>query len=224
MDSHVDPARLHALLDRARRDLDRTEVENDTQLAARAAVGGDDIAQLQTAAALENLAVSLYTAALTLPALRGGDGTVTAFVTATRNQHADHAAAFNTAVTQAGGGVQTNPDPTYDRIVQNAPFATMDDVVVLAARLENVMTQTYVRSTADAGIPALRALFASVAAVEAQHQAVLLAAGAVLQAAPTTSLSLQPAVARLPAAVGWAGFPVAVTPVTNAAPPAEGAL
>lgn len=184
----------------------------------------DDIAVLQTAASLENVAVSTYTAALELDSVRSANATVLAFVTTTRNQHADHAAAFNAAVTQAGGMVQTNPDARYETLVQGAPLTTIADVVALAAQLEDVATQTYVRAATLVSTPTLRSLFVSVAAVEAQHRAVLLFVGPLLGSTLPAQVTLHPDVARLPAAIGSVGFPAAVTPMTKASPPDEGAL
>lgn len=221
MDTHVDEARLAALLRRAG-DLHRGAAH--TSLRAARAETDADIASLQTAAALENLAVSFYTSALGLDAVRLATGSLRAFVTATRNQHADHAAAYNAAVTRAGGAVQTNPDPRYAALVQGAPFATVGDVVTLAAGLEDVATQTFVRSATVAGAPALRSLFVSVAAVEAQHRAVLLAVRDLLGTEPGAKVALPTALSRLHAAIGSAGFPDAVIAVTNASPSGEGAV
>lgn len=218
VDTHVDDTRLQALLDRAR------PLHRSRSAGITAPAPDEDVAALQTAASLENVAVSVYTAALDLDAVRGANATVRTFLTTTRNQHADHAAAFNAAVTQAGGAVQTNPDPRYDAVVQEAPFRTVADVVTLASRIEDAAAQTYVRATALASTPALRSLFVSVAAVEAQHSAVLLAVRALLAAAPAGQVTLQPAVGGLPAPVGSVGFPATVIPTTGASPPDEGAL
>jgi hypothetical protein len=222
VETHVDEARLQTLLDQSRL-LHRHPVRSVAP-ASLTAAPADDIALLQTAASLENVAVSTYTAALNLDAVRAGNATVLAFVTTTRNQHADHAAAFNAAVTQAGGMVQTNPDPKYAALVQAAPLTRVTDVVTLATELEDVATQTYVRAVTLASTPALRSLFVSVAAVEAQHRSILLAVGALLDAKTTAQVTLHPDVTLLPAATGSIGFPASVTPVTKASPPGEGAL
>ncbi|HEY5335859.1 MAG TPA: ferritin-like domain-containing protein [Mycobacteriales bacterium] len=222
MKTHVDEARLQSLLDQSRT-LHRG-VAHDIAPAGLAAAQADDMAMLQTAASLENVAVSTYTAALNLEAVRGGNATVVAFLTTTRNQHADHAAAFNAAVTRAGGMVQTNPDPKYAALVQQAPLTTVADVLTLAVDLEDVATQTFVRAATLAGTPALRSLFVSVAAVEAQHRAILLTVASVLDATPAVAVTLHPDVARLPAATGSIGFPTSTTAVTQASPRDEGAL
>src|ERR1700756_3419690 len=79
-----------------------------------AAAGSADVSMLQTAAAIENLAVAVYTTATTLPPTVSGAAipTVKAFVTMTIKQHTDHAAAFNAAAMQLGGKAQTNNDQT----------------------------------------------------------------------------------------------------------------
>lgn len=61
-----------------------------------------DVQMLQTAAAIENLAVAAYTTALTLPFIGGAsaNGVVKAFAQMTMAQHAQHARAFNGAVTR----------------------------------------------------------------------------------------------------------------------------
>lgn len=223
METPVDATRLQTLLEQSRA-LHRSSPQGIAPAAVNVPAPNDDIAVLQTAASLENVAVSTYSAALDLDAVRSGNATVLAFVTTTRDQHADHAAAFNAAVTQAGGMVQTNPDPRYDALVQRAPLRTVADVVTLAMALEDVAAQTYVRAASLAHTPALRSLFVSVAAVEAQHRAILLAVGALLGAKPSMQVTLHPDVARLPGLIGSVGFPDSVTPVANASPPAEGAL
>lgn len=217
MDTSVDEARLRVLMARSR------TLHADAGAGVPAAAAGardDDIAVLQTAASLENLAVSTYTAALDLVVVTSGNPAFAAFVTATRGQHADHAMAFNAAVTQAGGAVQTDPDPRYDKIAQAAPLTSVADVVALAALLEDVTAQTYTQAATLVSTSALRSLFVSVAAVEAQHRAILLAVGDLLAA----KVALGTDVSRLPSTVGAVGFPVAFTPVTRASPASEGAI
>src|SRR5947209_15175223 len=58
-----------------------------------------DVQILQTAASLENLAVATYGTALTLPFIGGAsaNAVVKAFAMTTKDQHAQHASAFNAA-------------------------------------------------------------------------------------------------------------------------------
>ncbi len=78
-----------------------------------AAATSDDIQALQTAASLENLAVSVYTTAAGLSFIKDGNKAVSAFIAKTTTQHQAHAQAFNAAATQAGGKAQNEPDPKY---------------------------------------------------------------------------------------------------------------
>src|SRR5262245_60402720 len=111
-----------------------------------------DVQMLQTAASIENLAVATYTTALTLPFIGGGDANavVKAFVTKTKDQHTEHAAAFNAAVKKLKGRVQTNPDPVLLDVVNQAKAGLTGPgpVVDLALELEDGAAATYV---ADVG-------------------------------------------------------------------------
>ncbi|GAA2999365.1 hypothetical protein GCM10020229_09640 [Kitasatospora albolonga] len=186
----------------------------------------DDIMALQTAASLENLAVSVYQTAATLPFIKDGNKTVAAFIAKTTEQHQAHAKAFNSAATQAGGKAQTGPDPKYKAVVdQTLPtIKGPADVVKLAITLEDVAAQTYTKNVAQVSNADLRKLFASVAPVEAQHRATLLAVQALLagNAADLITIPVDPA--KLPAAAGSVGFPDAFYPTKDASPISEGAV
>ena len=77
---------------------------------------------LQTAASIENLAVSTYKTALTLPYIGGSSANpvVTKFAQVTMGQHAQHADAFNAAVKSLGGKAQHKPDPAFVPVVKKA--------------------------------------------------------------------------------------------------------
>ncbi|MFJ9516966.1 ferritin-like domain-containing protein [Kitasatospora sp. NPDC101801] len=186
----------------------------------------DDIMALQTAASLENLAISVYQTAATLPFIKDGNKTVAAFIAKTTEQHQAHAKAFNAAATQAGGKAQTSPDPKYKAVVdQTLPtIKTPADVVKLAITLEDVAAQTYTKNVGQVSNGDLRKLFASVAPVEAQHRATLLAVQALLagNAADLIAIPVDPA--KLPAAAGSVGFPDAFYPTKDASPISEGAV
>jgi hypothetical protein len=194
--------------------------------AARA--NGKDVMALQTAAGLENLAVFTYKTALTLPYIGGSsaNGVVKAFAMKTMRQHAEHGAAFNAAVRRLGGGQQTGTDPKYTPIVQKAAGGIRSalDVVSLAITLEDIAAQTYVSDVGLVSTAELRNLFASVAGVESQHKAILLAVQALLKGGAPQLIALPPDAAKLPAAAGSVGFPDAFLPTTNAAPVAQGAV
>jgi hypothetical protein len=100
----------------------------------------NDIMALQTAASIENLAVSVYTTAAGLGFIKSGNATVAAFIAKTTAQHQAHATAFNTALTQAGAKTQSKPDPKYAAVVNSAlpGIKGPGDVVALALTLEDV--------------------------------------------------------------------------------------
>src|SRR5438552_5972232 len=81
-----------------------------------------DVQILQTAAALENLAVAAYGTALTLPFIGGASANpvLKIFATTTKDQHAQHAGAFNAAAQRLGGKAQSNPDPVLLGVVTQA--------------------------------------------------------------------------------------------------------
>ncbi|MGH3827475.1 MAG: ferritin-like domain-containing protein [Pseudonocardiaceae bacterium] len=189
---------------------------------------GDDVSALQTAAGLENLAVFTYKTALTLPFIGGSsaNGVVKAFAMKTMDQHAEHAMAFNAAAQRLGGQAQTGTDPKYTPVVKAAvpTIKGPGDVVGLAITLEDVAAQTYVKDVSLVSTPELRQLFASVAGVESQHRAILLAVQALLKANAAQLIALPPDAAKLPAAAGSVGFPDSFYPTSMAAPVDEGAV
>ncbi|MEW2518852.1 ferritin-like domain-containing protein [Actinacidiphila alni] len=197
-----------------------------TSRAAAATASADDIMALQTAASIENLAISVYQTAAGLPFIKDGNKTVAAFIAKTTTQHQAHAKAFNSAATQAGGKAQTQPDAKYAAVVkQTLPsIKTPADVVKLAITLEDVAAQTYTKNVSQVSNGDLRKLFASVAPVEAQHRATLLAVQALLAGNMGDLIAIPTDVAKLPAAAGSVGFPDAFYPTKNASPITEGAV
>jgi hypothetical protein len=189
---------------------------------------GTDIQMMQTAAAIENLAVSTYKTALTLPFIGGSTANpvVKAFATTTMQQHQQHGDAFNAAATRLGGKAQNNPDPKYAAVVKAAlpGIKGPADVVGLALKLEVVAAQTYVADVAALSDLAARKTTASIMGVEAQHAAVLLAVQALLAGNAPQLIALPPNAAALPAAAGSVGFPDSFYPTTQASPASEGAV
>lgn len=194
-----------------------------------------DVQMLQTAAAIENLAVSTYKTALTLPYIGGNSANtvIKAFAQTTMAQHAQHAQAFNAAATALGGKAQTNPDPKYVPVVNNAVASiTKDDpsagalaVVGLAITLENVAAETYVANCSKYSDTNAKKVTASIMGVEAQHVATLLAVQALLKANAPQLIALSPTVVtKLPAAAGSVGFPNSFYPTQMASPASEGAV
>ena len=202
---------------------------------AASATTSSDIQILQTAASIENLAVATYKTALTLPYIGGhaANKVVTKFAQVTMGQHAEHAAAFNSAARSLGGRVQSKPDPAFVPVVDKAVASLKGAsaakgtlaVVGLALELENIAAETYIKDTVVARTSMNKALFASVMGVEAQHVAVLLAVQALLKAGAPQLISLAPGTtAALPGVAGMVGFPHAFYPTNNAAPAKQGAV
>jgi len=187
-----------------------------------------DVAILQTAASIENLAIATYGLALTLPFIGGSsaNGVIKAFVTKTKAQHEDHAKGFNAAVANLNGKQQNNPDPKYLKVVDAAkPKLTNAGAVVgLAIALEDVAAQTYTNNVSQVSTSALRQMFAGVAGVEAQHKAILLAVQALINGGAPQLIALPPNANKLPKAAGGVGFPDAFYPTTSASPAREGAV
>jgi Ferritin-like domain len=196
--------------------------------AGAALADDEDVQVLQTAAALENLAVSTYKTALTLPYIGGSsaNGVVKAFAMKTMAQHDEHAKSFNSTVKALGGKEQNDPDAKYAAVVKAAvpKIKNAADVVKLAISLEDVAAQTYVKNVSMVSTADLRQLFASVAGVEAQHKAILLAVQALLAGGAAKLIALPPDGAKLPAAAGSVGFPDAFYPTAMASPASEGAV
>ena len=190
-----------------------------------------DIMVLQTAAALENLAVDTYGKALTLDFIKNGNATVKAFAMTTMKQHDDHAKAFNAMTKGLKGKEQTKTDDKYQKVVDDA-LPTLTDpakVVDLATSLETVATQTYNNNIALMRDNDSKALMASVMGVESQHLATLRAVGALLAAGATDLITVKDTtgavdLAKLPAAAGSVAFPEAFEPTDMASPPEEGAV
>ncbi|MDB5114393.1 MAG: hypothetical protein JWL78_1463 [Chloroflexi bacterium] len=195
------------------------------------AASSADVMMLQTAASIENLAVAVYTKAAGLPPTVSGASipTVKAFVVMTIKQHTDHANAFNAAAMQLGGVAQPKIDQVvYDAVVTPAlgKIKGPADVVALAQTLEDAAAQTYVKFGGDVDDKNALNAFATIAPVEAQHSAVLLAVAALLAGGAPQLITITPPVdaSKLPAAAGSVGFPNNFYKTDAARPAAEGAV
>jgi rubrerythrin len=199
------------------------------------ASSSSDVQILQTASSIENLAISTYKTALTLPYIGGSaaNPVVTKFCQVTMGQHMQHDDAFSAAVKQLGGKAQNASDPAFVPVVNKAvksitaatPSAGALQVVALALELENIAAETYVKDTVLAKSTQNKALFASIMGIEAQHASVLLAVQALLEAGAPQLISLAPGTAAmLPAAAGSVGFPNAFYKTNQAAPASQGAV
>jgi rubrerythrin len=190
-----------------------------------------DVMMLQTAASIENLAVTVYGQALTLsPSVSGAAiPAVKTFVTMTIAQHGDHASAFNAAAMRLGGKAQNGIDQTVMNAVVTPALARVNgpaDVVALAQSLEDAAAQTYVKFGGDVDDEEAVHAFATIAPVEAQHSAVLLAVAALIAAGAPQLITISPPVdaSQLPSAAGSAGFPKSFYPTAAARPAAEGSV
>lgn len=194
-----------------------------------------DVQMLQTAASIETLAISTYGTALTLPYIGGStaNAVVKKFCQVTKTQHAQHLAAFNSAVAKLGGKKQTKPDPAFVPVVNKAVSSLtgasategMLGVVALALELENVAAETYVNDVSSLKNANARKVTASIMGVEAQHAAVLRAVQALLEGKAPQLITLSATnVTSLPSAAGSVGFPKAFYPTKTAAPKGQGAV
>ncbi|MDQ6796718.1 MAG: ferritin-like domain-containing protein [Actinomycetota bacterium] len=133
-----------------------------------------DITALRTASSLEVLAVQTYqkaigTGLLTTP-------TVAAAAKDFMGQHQQHAAAFESATTKAGGQAFTQPNSVVSAQVITPALAkvkTENDLVALAYTLESAASQTYQSAIGIMSKPAYNSALASVLGVESRHQALL---------------------------------------------------
>ncbi len=187
---------------------------------------------LETAASLENLAVSTYKAALGLPGFDAND-TVVAFAQTTMMQHSEHGQAFNAQAVNLGGqrqdGVNQQGKAVVDaaRLTDASGKADYPGIVELAGTLEQVATQTYVQNVMMLEDGTAKELMASIMGVEAQHLATLRAVGALLQANKPRLITVPPAgnavdVAALPGPAGSVAFPEPFEGTDNAFQPDSG--
>ena len=188
-----------------------------------------DVQMLQTSAAIENLAVELYDAALELPVVGGerAQPLVRDFFTRTRDQHADHAQAFNAALTQLGARTQGNADPALRDLVARARSGATDAgrAVDAAIAVETAAAATFQSNAAALDDLDARRVTAAIGGVEAQHVAVLLVMAALLGEGSADLLRLSPTtVEDVSPETGSAGLPSAFTTTDRARPAGAGAV
>ena len=137
-----------------------------------------DLAVAALAASLENLAVAAYQdglAAATAGKLGTVPPAVATFATTAKSQHAQHAAAWNSAITAAGHPAVTVTDPVLTPVVDQM-FAKVTDVAglaTLALTLENTAAQTYQAAISEVTANSSVKVAASIQPVEMQHAAIL---------------------------------------------------
>ncbi len=133
-----------------------------------------DVQMLNTASSLENLGVATYQAALGLDFIKNGNKTIVALAQTTMKQHAEHGAAFNAQAKSLGGKEQTQPNPKFAAVVEQAKPTLKSplDLVKLAASLEEVASDTYLDNLTKFGDKKSKEIMGSVM-VEVQHLATL---------------------------------------------------
>jgi hypothetical protein len=141
------------------------------------ASGGSDtdITVARTAASLELFAVSVYDTAITNAEALGIEAQVGSAATLFKDQHQQHADAFNAAATQLGGEAYTDPNPTAQDAFADTIAGLSDQAGVLtfAHDLEQIAAETYQSAVSMLSTPELRQTTMSVGGVEARHQAIL---------------------------------------------------
>jgi hypothetical protein len=183
-----------------------------------------DVLLMQTAAALENLAVESYTSAAALPCVVNGSAHLRDLLAGNRDHHLAHAAALNQAIVTAGGAEQHAADARYAGIVGRR-LAAMTDPASLAdllADLEGIGAQTCTRFAGLAGSGSVRSLLVKVASVDAQHGSELLILRTLTGGGHAEPGATGAAARAIPAAVGTVGIPHAAYPTADASAIDEG--
>lgn len=183
-----------------------------------------DVQLLQTAASIENAAVTAYTRGMELPFMAETPAVLKSFAGKTKEQHSEHARAFNAAIVRLQGKNQDAANPELKKQIDAAlpAMASPPELLDLLIRIETVAAHTFVAGTAALSDLEARKLVASVMGMSAQYAAMLSLFKALL---PTPNLiALPPVLASLPAATGSTGFPTAFLATDQARPIDEGAL
>jgi hypothetical protein len=142
---------------------------------AAAAASATDITVARTAASLENFAVSVYDTAISNADALGIEAQVGSAAMLFKEQHQQHADAFNAAATQLGGEAFTDPNPTAQDAFADTIAGLSDQagVLMFAHDLEQIAAETYQSAVSLLSTPELRQTTMSVGGVEARHQAIL---------------------------------------------------
>ena len=139
-----------------------------------------DLAVAALAASLENLAVATYQAGLdaaTAGKLGAVPAAIATFATTAQKQHMDHAAAWNSIITNAGKSPVSGVDLTVKNAVVTPGFAAVKDAAGLAKfalGLEDAAAATYLNAIQNAltSAGAIK-IAATIQPVEMQHAAIL---------------------------------------------------
>jgi len=137
--------------------------------------GDTDLVVARTAASLELFAVSVYDTAIESADALGIEAQVGAAAQLFRDQHQQHADAFNAAAVQLGGEEFTEPNPTAQEAFADTIGGLSDQAGVLsfAYDLEEIASQTYQSAVGLLSTAELRQTTMSIGGVEARHQSIL---------------------------------------------------
>ena len=196
-----------------------------------AGTSSSDIAAAQTAASIENLAITAYGDVARLSAVQSLPSparlTIATFLAGAAQHHADHLTAFNAAATRLGAKVQTATDTALASSVLQPALAsasTAAQLLGVLAQLELIAAETYAAQVVVVTDRQLRNSLATITGVEGQHSAVLLAAASLIDDAMPDLLPFPWAAAGLPETVATAGIPSAFLRSDQARSPTEGAV
>jgi hypothetical protein len=139
------------------------------------AASDTDITVARTAASLELYAVDVYDTAIANADALGIEAQVGSAAQLFREQHQQHADAFNAAATQLGGEPYPDPNPTAADAFADTVAGLSDQagVLMFAHDLEQIAAETYQSAVSLLSTPELRQTTMSVGGVEARHQAIL---------------------------------------------------
>lgn len=139
-----------------------------------------DLAIVELATSLENLAVATYQSVMDAAAtgkFGPNPAAITTYLAAAQRQHREHAAGWNAGLNRIGQKPVTGLDATFKSVELDAAMArakTITDLAKFVLFLENVMAATYLDAI-QAGLQSAAAvrIAATIHPVEMQHAAVL---------------------------------------------------
>jgi hypothetical protein len=168
-----------------------------TTMGGSAATG--DVAALQTASSLEELAVAVYQTAIDSGLVKTaaiGDA-----AKLFQSQHKEHSQLFQGATTKAGGTPFAKPNPAVLAQLQPTIKALKDEigVVMLAHSLETAAAETYQKVVGTLKDMTLNQAFMSVGGTEARHAVIL---ASVLKMSPLIPKAFQAVDQAVPVGTG----------------------
>ncbi len=161
--------------------------------------GTGDVAALQTASSLEELAVAVYQTAIDSGLVKTaaiGDA-----AKLFQSQHKEHSQLFQGATSKAGGTPFAKPNPAVLEQLQPTIKALKDEtgIVMLAHSLETAAAETYQKVVGTLKDLTLNQAFMSVGGTEARHAVIL---ASVLKMSPLIPKAFQPVDMAVPVGTG----------------------